>query len=52
MAASPSSLALVTGNSGLLGNCLTTRLAERGVPMRLVDLAPASFERVDDHRGH
>jgi len=45
---------LVTGSSGLLGGCLTTRLAERGIPMRLVDMVPpatlppgAEFRRVD-----
>jgi nucleoside-diphosphate-sugar epimerase len=31
---------LVTGSSGLLGGCLTSRLRERGVPMRLLDMAP------------
>lgn len=32
--------ALVTGSSGLLGACLTARLAERGRPLRLLDMVP------------
>jgi nucleoside-diphosphate-sugar epimerase len=32
--------ALVTGSSGLLGACLTARLAGRGEPLRLLDMVP------------
>jgi nucleoside-diphosphate-sugar epimerase len=33
---------LVTGSSGLLGNCLVTRLRERGEQLRLLDVEPPS----------
>ena len=33
-------LSLVTGNSGLLGSCLTSLLLGRGEPLRLFDLVP------------